>query len=265
MEAISLCEIMLERIAYEQNLDPVEVRLANVDKAYYDDIKEMYDYLEEKSDYKKRRAAVDKFNSENRWKKRGLRVAFMRWEPLGGQRLDCNISVYHVDGTVAITHSGVEMGQGINTKAVQIAAYFLKIPVEKIKIKGNNTIIGPNAFITGGSIGSQNAGIAVQRACEDLLARLEPFRTATPNASWEEIVTTAYNADVDLQGHGFVGFNDAQEYNVYGVAFGEVEVDILTGQIEVRRVDLIEDCGRPVNPETDVGQVSLYFTLSYIG
>lgn len=251
-----MAESLLERISYELDLDPVEVRLANVDKTKYNDIIEMYETLKSKSDFTERRAAVKKFNSENRWTKRGLRTSFMRWSPVGGQRLNVTLSVYHGDGTVALTHSGIEMGQGINTKAVQIAAYFLKIPVEKIKIKGNNTIIGPNAFITGGSIASQNVGIGVQNACEDLLSRLAPVKEAMPGASWEEIIKSAYDQDIDLQGNGFVGMSAAQEYNIYGVCFAEVEVDILTGQHDVLRVDLIEDCGRTINPEVDVGQVN---------
>lgn len=256
MEAVSMCEFLLERISYEQDIDPVKVRLLNVDTAKHNDIKDMYDYLEKKSDYKERRVTVDKFNLENRWRKRGLRVSFMRWEPVGGQRLHCSISVYHEDGTVAIVHSGIEMGQGINTKAIQIAAYKLKISTEFIKIKGNNTISGLNAFITGGSVASQNVGIAVVRACEDLETKMEPVKSQNPNATWKELVKLAYDSDIDLQGNGSVGFSDAQQYSIYGVAMAEVEVDILTGQTEIRRVDLIEDAGRPVNPEVDIGQVS---------
>jgi len=32
-------------------------------------------------------------------------------------------------------------------------------------------------------------------------------------------------------------------YNSYGVACSEVEVDVLTGQTEVLRVDILYDCG----------------------
>lgn len=45
------------------------------------------------------------------------------------------------------------------------------------------------------------------------------------------------------------------EYSVYGVCIAEVELDVLTGNHLVTRVDLIEDTGRSISPEIDVGQV----------
>ena len=33
-------------------------------------------------------------------------------------------------------------------------------------------------------------------------------------------------------------------YNAYGVTCAEVEVDVLTGQTEVKRVDILYDCGQ---------------------
>lgn len=50
------------------------------------------------------------------WKKRGISLVPMKY-PID---TICNhyamVSVYRNDGTVAVTHGGVEIGQGINTK-----------------------------------------------------------------------------------------------------------------------------------------------------
>lgn len=252
----------MERISYELSLDPVAVRLANLDTTKYNELTGMVDTLKSNAEYTTRRAAVDSFNTQNRWKKRGLRWAFTRWSPAGAQRFDINLSVFHADGSVVITHAGVEMGQGLNTKAVQIAAFFLKIPINKIQIKGNNTIITPNSFITGGSLTTQSIIIALRRCCDELNARLEPIRATLTNPTWEELITAAYNANVDLQAHGFVSVADGQTYNIYGMALSEVEIDVLTGEFEVLRVDLLQDVGLSISPEIDVGQVSIGIAIN---
>lgn len=246
----------MEQISYELSLDPLEVRLANLDETNHGSLKEMIEKIKTNGEYNDRRAAVDKFNKENRWKKRGLRFSLLRWTPLGAQTFNVNMSVYHGDGTIAITHGGIEMGQGINTKAAQVCAYMLKIPVDKIKIKGNDTFVAPNSFLTGGSLTSQNITTGVQRCCSQLLKRLEPIRSQMNDPTWEELVKKAFESNVDLQTHGYVRMTDTQEYNIYGVTLAEVMVDILTGEFEVVRVDVLQDVGRSVSPDIDIGQVS---------
>ncbi|XP_047533955.1 xanthine dehydrogenase 1-like [Vanessa atalanta] len=255
LEHVAMAENIMERIAYELNLDSLEVRLSNLDREKHGPIQEMLDTLKSESQYDERKVAVDKFNSENRWTKRGLKYSFLRWSPLGPIYFNVTLTVFQDDGTVAITHGGVEMGQGINTKAIQICAYLLKIPVEKIKIKPNDTMIAPNSCFTGGSITSHNIGIGVRRCCEQLLARLEPVRTQLTDPTWEVLIKTAFERNIDLQVHGFVNTDDFQSYEVHGITLAEVEIDVLTGEWEIIRVDLIEDVGRSVNPELDVGQV----------
>lgn len=66
------------------------------------------------------------------------------------------VAVYGHDGTVAVCHSGVEMGQGINTKVAQVVARGLRVPLEKVKIKPPDSFKGANATLTGTSITSEH-------------------------------------------------------------------------------------------------------------
>ena len=36
-------------------------------------------------------------------------------------------------------------------------------------------------------------------------------------------------------------------YNAYGAAVSEVEVDVLTGEVQILRVDILYDCGQRYN------------------
>ena len=47
--------------------------------------------------------------------------------------------MYHHDGTVLLSHGGVEMGQGLNTKMMQIASQELHVPMEIIRVTPNST------------------------------------------------------------------------------------------------------------------------------
>lgn len=59
----------------------------------------------------------------NRWRKRGLTMMPLRfgieWD---GNPYTVLISIYAEDGTVAIAHGGVEIGQGINTKVFYLVS-----------------------------------------------------------------------------------------------------------------------------------------------
>ncbi|XP_028164069.1 indole-3-acetaldehyde oxidase-like isoform X2 [Ostrinia furnacalis] len=261
LENIAMAETIMEQISYELSLDPYEVRMTNLDSLLYGDIKEMGDDLKTKADYTKRRDAVTKFNAENRWKKRGLRWALMKYTPLSPAGYEVNMSINHGDGSVTINHGGIEVGQGINTKAIQIAAYFLKIPIDKIKVKGQNTVTTPNGIFTGGSLTSQSIGQGVEDCCKQLLLRLEPIRLLLLNPSWEKLIDKAYTLNIDLMARSFIAHVIAPISLVYGVTLAEVEVDILTGESEVLRVDLYEDVGQSVSPNIDVGQVEGAFIM----
>lgn len=55
--------------------------------------------------------------------------------------------------------------------------------------------------------------------------------------------------------------DSVKNYNIYGVTFTEVEVDVLTGLAQINRVDLLEDTGESMSPEVDIGQVEGAFVM----
>lgn len=68
----------------------------------------------------------------------------------------------YIDGSVLVHHGGVEVGQGINTKMIQIASRVLGIDVSKIHIAESCTYISHNATDTAASNGTDIFGMAVK-------------------------------------------------------------------------------------------------------
>ena len=64
----------------------------------------------------------------------------------------------YTDGTVLVTHGGVEMGQGLHTKMAQIAAQSLGLPLNAVYIAETATDKVPNASSTAASASSDIYG-----------------------------------------------------------------------------------------------------------
>ncbi|XP_072939910.1 xanthine dehydrogenase-like [Epargyreus clarus] len=263
-EGVAMIEYMMERIAQATGKDPIEVRLANMVKEN-NPLPEMINQFKIDAEYDKRLEETKEFNNQNRWRKRGIKLSPLTYDVIHFGNYNSIVSIYYGDGSVVIIHGGIEMGQGLNTKVAQVCAYTLKIPVDKVSIKPSTSFTSPNTMTTGGSIGSECVSFATMKACEILLKRLEPLKDGT--SSWEELIQKAYQSGVDLQATYMYSSrpDELQTYQVYAVCIIEVEVDILTGNHEVRRIDLLEDVGRSLSPEIDVGQIegALVMGLGY--
>ena len=64
----------------------------------------------------------------------------------------------YTDGTVLLTHGGVEMGQGLHTKMAQICAHTLGLPLSSVYIAETATDKVPNASATAASASSDIYG-----------------------------------------------------------------------------------------------------------
>nr|UZT55360.1 aldehyde oxidase 1 [Spodoptera frugiperda] len=262
-EGVAMIEYMMERIAFSLKLDPIEVRLLNM-KQENNPIPEMINQLKIDSEFDDRKKKVEEFNKNNRWRKRGIKMVPLTVGIIYTGLFNAIVSVYHADGSVVIMHGGIEMGQGLNTKAAQVCAYALGIPLEKISVKASNNFTSPNAMVTGGSVGSECVVFATKKACDVINERLKPIREKLDDPSWEVLVEAAFKAGVDLQANGTFNLSegDAKPYDVYAVGVLEVEVDILTGNHDIIRVDILEDTGRSLSPEIDVAQIEGAFVMA---
>ncbi|CAH2982873.1 unnamed protein product [Chilo suppressalis] len=260
-EGVAMVEYIMERIAYHMRLDPLQVRIANMVKEN-NPIPGLIEQIKQDSNYFERLKEVKQFNDNNRWRKRAISLIPMTYDLFYLSPYNSLISIYHADGSVSITHGGVEMGQGINTKVAQVCAHMFGIPLEKISIKPSASATSPNTMATGASIGSECVCFATMKACEIILDRLKPIREKMDKPIWEKVVKEAFNAGIDLQAsHMFSPKDGVKPYDIYGAVVLEAEVDILTGNHEVLRVDLLEDTGRSLSPIIDIGQIEGAFVM----
>lgn len=93
------------------------------------------------------------------------------------------------------------------------------------------------------------------------MQRLEPIKKQNKNILWEDLIKKAYENSIDLSSSYFYKAADLHEYQVWGAACCEVEVDILTGNILIHRVDIWEDVGESMSPGVDVGQIEGAFVM----
>lgn len=100
-------------------------------------------------DFENRRNNVNTFNANNRWIKRGISLVPMKFLLEFYGTLQIYIAVYHRDGAVAVSHGGIECGQGINTKIAQVIAHTLDISIDNIFLRPTTDLIGANSAATG--------------------------------------------------------------------------------------------------------------------
>ncbi|KAJ6516474.1 Molybdopterin-binding domain of aldehyde dehydrogenase-domain-containing protein [Mycena sanguinolenta] len=281
-QGMLVAEHYIEAIAEKLNLNVDHVRQINLygeaQKTHYHQkvldwhVPRLLSDCRRESQYDERRAAVDRFNTEHKWRKRGIVLIPTKFGlAFGVKAMNQGSALVHVymDGSVLVAHGGVEVGQGLYTKCCQIAAQELQVPLKDVFTSetASNTI--PNTVPTAASAGSDLNGYAVFNACAEINKRLEPYRKKLgPDATLAALAGAAWGDRVSLSATGHhatptLGYewNNSNEtgnlfhYFTQGVCATEVEVDTLTGDHTVLRVDIHMDVGKSLNPAIDYGQI----------
>ncbi|XP_011496328.1 PREDICTED: xanthine dehydrogenase [Ceratosolen solmsi marchali] len=229
------------------------------------------------ANYKERIEKVEKFNREHRFRKRGFAVVPTKFGiSFTTLFLNQSAALIHIytDGSVLVSHGGVEMGQGLHTKMIQVASRILKVNPDKIHVSETAVDKVPNTSATAASAGSDLNGMAVMNACKEIMNRIQYIIDSDPNGTWEKWINKAYLDRVSLSATGFyktpnIGYSMATNtgmvfnYFTYGTACAEVEIDCLTGDHQVLQIDIVMDLGESLNPAIDIGQVEGGFIQGY--
>jgi xanthine dehydrogenase large subunit len=160
-----------------------------------------------------------------------------------------------------------------------------QVDIDHIRVSATSTGKVPNTSPTAASSGSDINGMAARNAAEQIKARMGevaashfgvPLGDVVFNAnriyagnrsiSFPELAQMSWEKRVSLSSTGYyktpkIHWDMATSsgrpfyYFTYGAAAAEVAVDTLTGEMRVLRAELLQDCGRSLNPAIDLGQI----------
>jgi len=307
-QGMVVIEHIMERVAAAAGLDPLEVRRRNLyaegqttpygQKVEGFRLPRMIDELASGADLEARRIAVSTFNRDQVWRKRGLALTPVKFGISFTASFLNQAGAFlllYADGTLQLNHGGTEMGQGLYTKMLAVAAHTLGVDLGRIRHMDTSTDKVPNTSATAASSGSDLNGAAVRDAASVLVGRLRAVAARMLGVGEDAIVVAAdgvrprfdgewawcgegrglgfaeicgqaYLDQTSLAVTGFyrtpdiaydrtAGRGKPFHYFAYGVALSEVEVDGLTGEWRLLRVDVVHDVGDSLSPDIDLGQV----------
>ncbi len=189
------------------------------------------------------------------------------------------------DSSVVFAVGTTEMGQGMETVLSQIVASELGIEYEKVQMVPTNTTRVPDSGPTVASRSTVMSGNALINACKpikrnfleiagkllafspdkvkledgyaicgknkvgmvDVVKRCFEEKKVMTSQGWYKAPHTSWNKKTG-QGKAYFAYS-------YATDIAEVEVNILTGEVEVKKIIAVHDTGKVVNPKTAEGQI----------
>jgi xanthine dehydrogenase large subunit len=191
------------------------------------------------------------------------------------------------DGSVGVSTGAVEMGQGVNSKMIQVAAQTLGISTGKIKLESTNTTRVANTSPSAASSTADLNGKALLHACNQVNERLHSFikteiagnlecsvgikdekvyiNDEATVYDWKTLIREVFMKRINLSAKGHyatpvIHFDKTIEkghpfaYHVYGTAIIIATVDCLRGIYEIDAVHAVHDAGSSINHAVDMGQ-----------
>ncbi|MBK9601983.1 MAG: xanthine dehydrogenase family protein [Anaerolineales bacterium] len=263
-QALFMAESNMNKLAEMLGMDPVEFRLKN---ALRDgdamgvgtpapgpvSIVQCIEAARDKFGWKKSKAkkAVGK-KSSALVRGRGFAAGFKNVGFSFGYQENCWAKVeIHGNGKMEhaiVHHAGADVGQGMHTVMVQMAAHVLELPMDKVEIRTSDSATQGNPGSASASRLTFMAGNSVKGAAEAALAKWNnEERPAIAEFKYLAPRTTPFNKET--------GYSSPNFSYAYVAQAAEVEVDTETGHVRVLRLTSADDVGKAINPDLVVGQI----------
>jgi carbon-monoxide dehydrogenase large subunit len=282
-----LIERMMDRLARELGIDPVELRLhnfigpdefpyTNAGKLTYDsgDYAGTLRRLVEVAGYRQMREAQASARQDGRLVGIGIATYV---EIAAGTNADRATARLERDGTITVITGSTPHGQGHLTTWAQIAADQFEVPVDRIKVVFGDSDLRAYAVGTFGSRSAAVSGSAIHETVASLTAQLRSLAASAFEAapadivleagrlqvrgvparamSLEQLAAWAIDAGRSEELAAEKEFEPPAEVFPFGAHLAQVEVDRETGAVRVLRYVAVDDCGPVINPMIVDGQV----------
>jgi len=288
-------ESMMDELSELAGLSPLEFRRRNIVKEgsaagtgqilTQVSIGECLDKLEETFPLKEPETMPD-----GRIRSRGIACLF-RGESYGAASKDKDVATVdlHVqpDGSVNVLGSISEVGQGTHSVMTHVCSQILGIPDEQVVMNPVDTAYVPDCGATAGSRGTITGGNAAALAAEkmrDLIAKTAAeakhidsgkilfhdgslFEGSERLMTFREAASLCFSEGVNMETSGewkapdtdwnFESGQGKTYYSFsYGAAGAEIEVDPVTGKVDVTDLVCLHDIGRIMNLPEAKGQIN---------
>ena len=237
-------ESLMDHIAYELKIDPLEFRLKNMTRKFQDSVPYTSIGLEDCL-----RRGAEAFDWKKRWHppgadagpaKKGVGLAMGSF----GSGLGRSSAIVRLDsrGQYRLYVGVTDCGTAAKTTMALIAAEELGVPVEKVEVVWGDTATCPYSVGESGSRTTVQTGWAVVEAVKDLKRQLA--EQGPPKG--DQVLTGNATPMPQLKGVARYSF---------AAHFVEVEVDTEMGHVKVAKYVAAHDSGRIVNPLTAISQI----------
>lgn len=278
-------EILMDRLATELGMDPVDFRLKNhvqvgecfpcasipVSSCEIAECADRCRQIQKQIDEKE--GLIENEDIKQAW---GISFSCHGSGPSSKEGLSSAVIMLNDDGTFHLMVGSSDIGQGSETMEAMIAAESLGVPLSDIRITAADTRITPYDTGTFGSSQTFICGNAVTRACEDLKKKLlEQLQVIYPDAEVERkgdrylIRTAEENLDLsfhetvrkvmfDTHGCVIIGsgtYKAAACPNPFSVCFVKAEYHKKLNAIRLLHIIQVVDVGTPINRMTVEGQL----------